>query len=451
MKRRILGILLTMVMTAGLMTGCGSGGQEDNTAPASDASEQDHTGDGNESANQESSGKNKSSGKAVEITWLHHFQEEGIKVWVEDMIQSFEAENPDIHINVETVPYNTYDQTLKTKIASDDAPMIFDLAGQVYYEEYAKAGHLYDVTQIEGLENIDESYLPDGQVDGKQYAVPLDVNGYAIFYNKAIFDKYQLKVPTTLTELKEICEILTGNGVQPFAAPMQELWGLQEYVDVAGFPVFGTPDWFTDKMNLTSHFADDEKFKEAIKNYYSFKPYWGDDPFGTNWDTAQNMVATGEAAMVANGSWAIDGITAKNPDCDVRVFAMPTTDDPSGAVMILRPGNGICLYNSTDTDKLEAGKKFYSWLLSKKSGESYATNGFKISTAKGVDLSFSDGLMDIQSYPAEQVWNSSGLTLFSDEYYQIFYETILNYSMEDEMDVDGLAESLDNDFASIRN
>ena len=59
--------------------------------------------------------------------------------------------------------------------------------------------------------------------------------------------------------------------------------------------------------------------------------------------------------------------------------------------------------------------------------------------------------MDIQSYPAEQVWNSSGLTLFSDEYYQIFYETILNYSMENEMDVEGLCESLDNDFASIRN
>lgn len=206
-----------------------------------------------------------------------------------------------------------------------------------------------------------------------------------------------------------------------------------------------------DKMNLDTHFSDDDKFKQAMQDYFSFKPYWGDDPFGTNWDTAQNMVANGEAAMVANGSWAIDGINAKNPDCEVRVFAMPTSEEPEGAVMILRPGNGICLYNSQDEEKMEAGKKFYGWLLSKESGESYAKNGFKISTVDGVDLSFSDGLTDIQSYPEEQIWNSSGMTIFSDEYYQIFYETILDYSMEDTLDIDGLAESLDRDFAAIGN
>lgn len=43
------------------------------------------------------------------------------------------------------------------------------------------------------------------------------------------------------------------------------------------------------------------------------------------------------------------------------------------------------------------------------------------------------------------------MTIFSDEYYQIFYETILDYSMEDTLDIDGLAESLDRDFAAIGN
>lgn len=432
MKRRWIGICMGIVMLTAALAGCSKPEAE------SEGSESSADASGAES-------------KKVEITWLHHFQEEGIKAWMEEMIKSFEEENPDIKINVESVTFDSYDQTLKTKIASDDAPMIFDLAGQAYYAEYANAGHLYDVTGMEGIENIDESYLPDGQVDGKQYAVPLDVNGYAIFYNKGIFDEYDLEVPETLTEMRQVCETLQANGITPFAAPMQELWGLQEYVDVSGFPVFGTEEWFMDKMNLDTHFSDDDKFKQAMQDYFSFKPYWGDDPFGTNWDTAQNMVANGEAAMVANGSWAIDGINAKNPDCEVRVFAMPTSEEPEGAVMILRPGNGICLYNSQDEEKMEAGKKFYGWLLSKESGESYAKNGFKISTVDGVDLSFSDGLTDIQSYPEEQIWNSSGMTIFSDEYYQIFYETILDYSMEDTLDIDGLAESLDRDFAAIGN
>ena len=384
----------------------------------------------------------------TEITWLNHFEEEGIKTWMNEMVEKFNSENPDVKVVVETIPYASYDQTLKTKIGSEDAPMIFDLAGQAYYQEYAEAGHLYDVTGIDGIENIQESYLPDGQVDGKQYAIPLDTNGYAIFYNKGIFDEYNLEVPKTISELKAICETLTENGIQPFAAPMQELWGLQEYVDVSGFPVFGTKEWFTDKMELKSNFSDDELFKEAITNYYSFKEYWGDDPFGTDWDTAQNMVANGEAAMTANGSWAIDGIKSKNPDCDVRVFAMPTSEDPDGAIMVMRPGNGICLFNSEDEKLMDAGKRFYSYLLSKESGESYAKNGSKYSTLKDIDLSFSDGLMDIQSYDEDHVWNSSGIVIFPGEFYNIFYETIQEYTMEDELDLDGLCVDLDDGFAA---
>ena len=189
--------------------------------------------------------------------------EEGIKTWMNEMVEKFNSENPDVKVVVETIPYASYDQTLKTKIGSEDAPMIFDLAGQAYYQEYAEAGHLYDVTGIDGIENIQESCLPDGQVDGKQYAIPLDTNGYAIFYNKGIFDEYNLEVPKTISELKAICETLTENGIQPFAAPMQELWGLQEYVDVSGFPVFGTKEWFTDKMELKSNFSDDELFERS--------------------------------------------------------------------------------------------------------------------------------------------------------------------------------------------
>ena len=66
MKRRVMGILLTVVLAAGFLTGCGSGGAEENTGSSADAQETD--------AGQEKV-KKESSGKAVEISWLHHFQE----------------------------------------------------------------------------------------------------------------------------------------------------------------------------------------------------------------------------------------------------------------------------------------------------------------------------------------------------------------------------------------
>lgn len=442
MGKKFLGLILAMVMVVSMLTACGSESTNQSSDTAADTQAIPAATDG------------ASTGEVTEITWLHHFQEAGIQKWAGEMITRFEAANPDIKVNVEVVTQDVYDQTLKTKIASDDAPMIFDLANKAYYKEYGEAGHLYERSAMEGLASIDPTMLPAGQVDGKQWGVPLDVNGFAVFYNKAVFDKYNLTVPSTLSELKAVCDTLVENGVQPFAAPMSEQWCLQityEVVAQAGDAFCGEEDWYTNKMNLTSNFSDDADFKKAVEIFCGFKPYWGEDPFGTNWDTAQNMLANGEAAMIVNGSWTIDGITAKNPDAVVRVFAMPTSEDPNGTFMNLKPGNGICLYNSQDEKKLEDGKKFHNFLLSKESGEFYAQNAFKMSTVAGVDFSFSNALMDIKSYSGEQIWNSANVTMFTSEYEQLFYETLVNYSMEDTLDVDALAKSLDEDFTAISN
>lgn len=449
MKKKLLGMILCMAMVISMLGGCGS------KEKSEDASQNDSTQNDSSQSNAQDDGSktedtaDQDSGKSVEITWLHHFQEEGIQKWVNNEVTTFTEANPNIKVNVEVVAADVYDQILKTKIASDDAPMIFDLAGRAYYKEYGDAGHLYDLSTLEGISSINESMLADGQIDGKQYGVPLDVNAYCVHYNKGIFDQLGLKVPTTLTELKNICDTLVAKGIQPFAAPMAEQWCLQIYFDVLNCSFNPDPNWFTDKMSLASTFSEDEQFKKAVETYISFKPYWGDDPMGTDWDTAQNMLANGEAAMLINGSWTIDGVTSKNPDCDVRIFAMPSSEDPSGATMELKPGSGICMYNTTDEAKKDAGIKFMNQLLSKESGEFYATNAFKMSTAKDVDFSFSDALMDVQAYPESQIWNSAGVTLFSSEYSKLFYETLTNFTMNDKMDVDALAKSLDSDFASI--
>lgn len=424
MKKRILSVLLVVAMTVSLLAGCGSGkGSE----------ESNNGGD---------------SSKVVEISWLHHFQEDGIKKWIDDCLAEFEKKEPDIKVTVEAVTQDVFMQTLKTKIASDDAPMIFDLS-ETDLVEYADAGHLVDLSDLEGLSNLEQSMIPGGQIDGVQYSVPLDMNGYGVFYNKDVFDQYDLEVPTTRTEMIEVCKTLKENGVQPIAAGFAEQWCLQAYFDTIACPQYGDNEWWKNKMNLSSDFASDEVFKDLVATLCELKEYWGDDPFGEDWDTAQGKVANGEAAMTINGAWAIDGILAKNPDCNVRVFAFPATDSPEGAVMQLRPGNGFVLYNSDNEEKVEAGRKLLDFLTTKTAGDLFAKDASKMSMVTGVDVSFSEPLTDIKSYEGEQVWTSAGVTMFSTEYLQLFYETILKYVMEEPVDIDGLAESLDQDFASI--
>lgn len=425
MKKRILAVLMAAAMTVGLVAGCGQKTDD----PAN---------------------KGESGSGEVEITWMHHFQEEGIQKWIDDVLAEFAKEEPNIKVNVDLVPQDSFAQTLKTRIVSDDAPMIFDLSNTDIIE-YSKAGHLADLTDLEGLANLDPTMVPAGAVDGVQYSVPLDMNGYGIFYNQDVFDKYNLKAPTTRSELINVCETLQKNGIQPFAGGFAELWCMRAFFEAFYPQAMDDDDWFTDKMSLKSNFSSDEKFKYCAEYFAELIQYCGDDPFGEDWDTSQGMVANGEAGMIVNGAWAIDGILAKNPDCNVRVCAFPPSDNPEDTVMHKRPGNGFVIYNSDDEAKLEAAKKLMNFLTTKTSGQLFVDDASKMSIVTGVDVSASVPLTDIASYDEEHSWSSADIVMFTTEYQSVFSETVAKYMLSTPVDIDGLCKSLDDDFAAIGN
>lgn len=388
------------------------------------------------------------SGDQVEVSFFHHFSEAGIQNWIDDRIAAFEEVNPDIKIEQEVIAADSYSQTLQTKIASDDAPMIFIAnTGRSSLLKYVGAGHVADLTGLEGLENLNEKILPDGQVDGKQYGITIDQNAYGVFYNKDMFDEYGIEVPTTISELEEVCKKLQENGITPLATGYGEQWvvglTLKIYEDI-----LCGPDWFTKHENLEESFSGDEKFKQVMENFIRYQEYWEEDSFGTNSNDGYDSLANGEVAMMINGTWTIDSVEQRNPDCNIRFFAMPTSEDPSGAIIDLAPGSPLCVYNSEDEAKLEAAKKFVSFLITEESCNAYATMAKKLSVCPTVDFSFSAGLQDIVDYPLEQQFSMAGHERFSDQYNSLQNELVQEYAMMDEFDIDGLAAALDDAFTT---
>lgn len=388
--------------------------------------------------------------KEIKFTWLHHLQEDGKKAWVQYCADTYMEAHPNVTIDIEMQNTDNYMTVLKTKIASGDAPMIFDLE-PTQLTEFQKAGHLAELSDTEGLENYSSDLLAEGQREGGQYGVPLDANSFNALYNKDIFNELGLEVPTTLSEFEAVCETLLENGITPIATGFSEQWVIRRYsdiyVDVAC--VSDNPNWFVDKMNLTSSFADDQNFKDAISMFMSYKKYWDSDPFGTKQADALNEVASGKAAIIINGTWTIDGLLAINPDLNIGAFALPTSEEASGAIMEMKPGNSFCVYNSEDEELLAAAKNFFTFMCSKDSAEYYALNAHSI-PGSSIDVETIEPLKDILSYEGEQVYMMSGVTLFSGEYQNIYLETLQKYAMEDEFDVDALCEELDNAFVNLQ-
>ena len=91
----------------------------------------------------------------VTMTWLHHFLEEPLQKWVEGRVAAFEEAHPNVKINIELVNTDVYLNTLKMKIAADDAPMIFDLDNNTYLQEFVAADHVYCVDGMDYYNNID--------------------------------------------------------------------------------------------------------------------------------------------------------------------------------------------------------------------------------------------------------------------------------------------------------
>lgn len=446
MKKRMFSLLLcaALIFTM-ILTGCAKNSTTPDTPDTSaNSSETSKT------PASESSSKQTDSEKKITFTWLHHLQEDGKKAWVQYCADTYMASHPNVTINIEMQNTDNYMTVLKTKVASGDAPMIFDLEPS-QLTEFQQADHLAELSDIVGLENYSDDLLVEGQRNGGQYGVPLDANSFCALYNKDLFDAYDLSVPTTLSEFKSVCETLLANDITPIASGFSEQWVIRRYsnvyTDIAC--VADNPNWFIEKMNLSSTFSEDQAFKDSVNMFMSYKDYWGNDPFGTKQADALNEVASGKAAIVVNGTWTIDGLLAINPELNIGAFAIPTSEDPSGAIMEMKPGNSFCVYNSDDAELLAVAKDFFTFMCSKDSAEYYALNAHSI-PGSSIDVETIEPLNDILSYSGEQVYVMSGVTTFSGEYHNIYLELLQKHGMETSFDVDALCQELDNAFANIQ-
>ena len=75
------------------------------------------------------------------------------------------------------------------------------------------------------VDKVPENIVEMCDYDGKLLAMPLGLEAYSIAYNKDLFEEAGIEeLPTTITELREVCEQLEAAGIQPF---------INAYTDVA--------------------------------------------------------------------------------------------------------------------------------------------------------------------------------------------------------------------------
>ncbi len=166
---------------------------------------------------------------AEEVTlrmWEHTPQFEDS---VTAVIQEFMKRNPTIKIELEVKTSDQYYNLLSTAIQSGDAPDIFWANGtkDTLLQNLVKMGGPMDLTGKLDLSGYNKMATDILYIDGKLWQTPgSSIDTRAVYYNKDIFDQYNLKVPTTLAEFEQICETLQSQGVTPISFGGKLSWAV---------------------------------------------------------------------------------------------------------------------------------------------------------------------------------------------------------------------------------
>ncbi|MHC1749935.1 MAG: sugar ABC transporter substrate-binding protein [Cellulosilyticaceae bacterium] len=230
-----------------------------------------------------------------------------IKVWgmgeegklLPKMVEKFEAENPNIKVEVQALPWDQAHDKLLTAVASQNGPDIIQM-GTSWIPEFAEAGALLDlkpyVDEYPNLkqENYFDSSLQTASYNDEYVGVPWYVDTRVLYYRTDLLAEVGYpKGPNNWDELKDASKKLAARGEGLYGLDLNPkdqffaiTYGWQNGSDVIkdGVPQFNTPK-FTEAVEYLKSFFEEglspkqddmdivQAFKEGIKPMYISGPW----------------------------------------------------------------------------------------------------------------------------------------------------------------------------------
>lgn len=414
MKKKLLTALLTVSMTAAMLTGCGVSTDtgEETTAPAAEAA------DGEKKTEEAAA-----TGDEIEITWMFwddlEATEDLISRGYNEVIKRFNHDYAGTyHVNVITTNLEEYDTKLNALIAANDTPDVFICNPGPNLTQYVEAGVAADLTDIltnqekEWYDSFSGGIFEKITYDGKIMAVPTNFAAACVFYNTEIFDEAGAQVPTTFDELLAACEKIQAAGYTPISCSAGTPWCLSMVAGYLCDRVAG-PDNLTKIANHEMAWTD-AKHVNAGNKLKKLSQYFQKSAAGDSNDQATAGLYNGEAAMLIQGSWAIAQINGNNPLFEEKcgVFQFPAVEggsDPNR--MIVKTDN---LVMSSATEHPEAVIALMKYFTDETAQKYTAEVGGKIPVVEGVEIDYSKAPKQL-SYVQDILKNMTGTFGFYNE------------------------------------
>lgn len=219
---------------------------------------------------------------------------------------------------------------IKSLILGGVPPTTFQVLGGGSLYGYASAKLLQPVTNFWKTEGLTKLVPKEVQklcsYNGQFYGVPMDIcRANMLWYNKAIFDKLGLTVPTTLKEFLSLLPKIKAAGYIPLALGDASGFGpgmLFEQTLLSNLGDKKYNEYLAGKIN-----ASDPAFQQAISDFRTELKYVNSDHGSLTWQEAATLLVEGKAAMTVMGDFSMPIFTRLGwtPDVNYGAVAFPGT------------------------------------------------------------------------------------------------------------------------------
>lgn len=301
---------------------------------------------------------------AVEIEYWQYFFDARVSA-MEQLIENFQAANPDITVTMTHFPYADYRTKVAAAVPAGEGPDVV----QLFYgwlNDYV-AADLIQPLPADGFpaSEIDANFFPMVQAmkDGDNYwALPTAVRSLALFYNERLLEEAGVEPPTTIDEMVEAARAMTkfdgaGNvtqvGITAGMTAQDHHWFREVLVRQMG----GEP--YLDDYKTVNYNSD--AGVKALEFYVGMSE--SDEPISSFgfMDEPQAAFKAGRAGMHIDGSFRIGSLN-KTRGLKWGVTELPATSDGKQSNYSSYWVNAIT--TKAEGEKYDAAVKFMQYITS---------------------------------------------------------------------------------------
>jgi raffinose/stachyose/melibiose transport system substrate-binding protein len=254
------------------------------------------------------------------------------------LVNDFEKANPNIKVNVQYLPQATLGQAEVTALQAGNAADILYTNGgsgqllSVFPLE--KGGYLVDLSQRSWVKDLPQPTHDLYWDSDKLYGLPMGLSLVGVVHNTALFQQLGLQIPTTFSEMVDLCGKIKAAGKTPMVLAGQAP-GLYAQAPAASTVYSSNPNWNDDRAAGKVTFAGTPGWQTALQEFVDLNNAGCFQP-GASGDTiikAFQLLGGEQALMFLGPSAAIGGIMGSNPNFSAAMFPLPgPTADSTRAV-----------------------------------------------------------------------------------------------------------------------